>query len=368
MRILFFAGANSIHSRKWIGFFANRGHQILWISLHGMDDDLAGHPNIRLVALTSGLDGLVASFIRVWRMIRNFSPDVTHVHSVGTYGLVGALLGRRPMIFTPWGSDINLNNHHRVKRVLLRWIMRKADMVTADANYILNESRRLGRGDARYERVNFGVDTNVFSPAAGLDAVFKLRQIPGFGSFSPDNFNIVSTRNFHPIYNVGCLIRAMPKIMLAHPRARLFLAGKGPEEKLLKALCEQFNLSGTVSFVGHLDQASMPVMLASMDAYVSTSTSDAGIASSTAEAMACGVPVVITDVNENGDWIDQGRAGFLFPKADVSGLADAVTSLLAMASADRRRMATCARMKISAENELASEMRRMEDLLISLTN
>ena len=367
MRILFFAGANSNHSRKWIGYFADEGHRILWISLHGGNDDLAGHPNIRLVTPGSGMGGLLCSFPRLRRIIRNFSPDVTHVHSVGTYGLAGALLGRRPMVMTPWGSDINLNNRHPVKRVLLRWIMTKADMVTADADYILRISRRLGRKDARYERVNFGVDTNVFSPAAGCDAVSKLRQLPGFEAFSPDNFNIVSTRNFHPIYDVGCLIRAMRKIMLAHPQARLFLAGKGPEEERLRALCEQFNLGGTVSFVGHLDQASMPVMLASMDAYVSTSTSDAGIASSTAEAMACGVPVVITNVNENGDWIDEGRAGFLFPKADASGLVDAVNSLLAMDSADRRRMAAFARMKISDKNEWQSEMRRMEGLLTSLT-
>ena len=108
-------------------------------------------------------------------------------------------------------------------------------------------------------------------------------------------------------------------------------------------------------------------MLASMDAYVSTSTSDAGIASSTAEAMACGVPVMITNVHENGDWLDEGRAGFLFTASDAYGLADAVNSLLAMEPADRRKMAKFARKKISKQNEWASEMRRMEMLLTQLT-
>ena len=367
MRILFFAGANSVHSRKWIGYFADMGHRILWISLHGRDEDLAGHPNIRLVAPASGMAGLIVSFPWLRRLIRDFSPDVTHVHSVGSYGLAGALLGLRPTVMTPWGSDINLNNHHLPKRALLRWIMTKADMVTADADYILRESRRLGREDIRYERVNFGVDTNRFSPEAKLDVGSKLEQLAGFEAFSPDNFNIVSTRNFHPVYDVDCLIRAMPQIMSAHPQARLFLAGKGPEEARLRALCDQFGLAGTVSFVGHLDQAIMPVMLAAMDAYVSTSTSDAGIASSTAEAMACGVPVVITDVYENSDWIDEGRAGFLFPEADAFGLANALKSLVAMKPADRRRMAAFARKKVCDDNEWASEMRRMEDLLTQLT-
>lgn len=366
MRILFFAGANSVHSRKWIGYFADRGHRILWISLHGGDDDLARHPNIQLVTPASGLGGLAASFFVLRRLVREFSADVTHVHSVGTYGLAGALLGLRPMVMTPWGSDINLNNRHPVKRALLRWIMTKADMVTADADYILRQSHRLGREDARYERVNFGVDTKMFSPEAGLDARSKLTRISGFETFSPDNFNIVSTRNFHPVYDVSCLIRAMPQIMSAHPQARLFLAGKGPEEATLRALCDEFGLGGSVSFVGHLDQASMPVMLAAMDAYVSTSTSDAGIASSTAEAMACGVPVVITDVYENGDWIDEGRAGLLFPESDAAGLADAVSSLITMETADRRRMAASARKRICDKNEWASEMRRMEDLLTQL--
>jgi glycosyltransferase involved in cell wall biosynthesis len=363
MRILFLAGATSVHSQKWIGFFAGQGHQILWISLHGGDEQLVSHPNIRLVIPTAGLVGVVTGFRWLRQLVQEFSPDVTHVHSVGTYGVTGALLGRHPMVMTPWGSDINLNSQNLFKRGLLRWIMTKADMVTADADYILERSRELGRQDTRFERINFGVDTSKFSPNVTKGTVSDLNQMAGFEAFSQQNFNIVSTRNFHAIYNVSCVLRAMPEILAVHPEARLFLAGKGPEEAALRALCEELGLVDAVAFVGHLDQASMPVMLAAMDAYVSTATSDAGIASSTAEAMACGVPVLITDVYENGDWIDGGRAGFLFAEGDASGLAAAVKALAAMNEADRQQMAFCARKKICDENEWMSEMRRMEGLL-----
>ena len=110
----------------------------------------------------------------------------------------------------------------------------------------------------------------------------------------------------------------------------------------------------------------MPAFLAGMDVFVSTSTSDAGIAASTAEAMACGVPVVITDVYENGDWLDDGRAGFLFPEGDSSELAAAVIRLAEMDQAGLRQMAESARKKICEENCLNTEMRRMEKLLFQL--
>ena len=366
MRILFIASAESVHSRKWITYFADKGHHVLWISLHGGDEHLAVHPNINLVATAAGLSGLLVAFARLQRMIRDFSPDVTHVHSVGTYGLAGAVLGRRPMVMSPWGSDINMNEKHLIKRGLLRFILKRADLVTADATYILEASSSLGREDTRYERINFGVDTRVYSPEAASRSAFELAHLTGCETFAVENFNIVSTRNFHPVYDVACLIRAMPQIMSAHPKARLYLAGKGPEESNLRWLCADLGLAHAVSFVGHVDQARMPAFLAGMDVFVSTSTSDAGIAASTAEAMACGVPVVITDVYENGDWLDDGRAGFLFPEGDSSELAAAVIRLAEMDQAGLRQMAESARKKICEENCLNTEMRRMEKLLFQL--
>ena len=72
MRILFIASAESVHSRKWITYFADKGHHVLWISLHGGDEHLAVHPNINLVATAAGLSGLLVAFARLQRMIRDF--------------------------------------------------------------------------------------------------------------------------------------------------------------------------------------------------------------------------------------------------------------------------------------------------------
>ena len=64
MRILFFAGANSIHSRKWIGYFADEGHRILWISLHGGNDDWK-------VMRISGLSHRVLEWAAFWAQFLN---------------------------------------------------------------------------------------------------------------------------------------------------------------------------------------------------------------------------------------------------------------------------------------------------------
>jgi glycosyltransferase involved in cell wall biosynthesis len=59
------------------------------------------------------------------------------------------------------------------------------------------------------------------------------------------------------------------------------------------------NVDDFVQFLGRIPHEAMPDLLTQADIYVSTSLSDAGISASTAEAMACGLPVIVTDTGEN---------------------------------------------------------------------
>jgi glycosyltransferase involved in cell wall biosynthesis len=95
--------------------------------------------------------------------------------------------------------------------------------------------------------------------------------------------------------------------------------------------------------------------------YVSTSTADAGIAASTAEAMATELPVVISDSAENGLWIDDGANGFLFPTGDATVLADRLQRLVED-PALRARLGRAGRATIIARNDYDGEMRKMDAL------
>lgn len=65
-----------------------------------------------------------------------------------------------------------------------------------------------------------------------------------------------------------------------------------------------------------------------MDVYVSTSLSDAEIPTSTAEAMACGLPVIVTDAADNKKWIDNGVNGFVVPAKDPKSSSEKIMYLV----------------------------------------
>ncbi len=103
-----------------------------------------------------------------------------------------------------------------------------------------------------------------------------------------------------------------------------------------------------------------------MDVYVSTSLSDAGLAASTAEAMACGLPVVITDFGDNRKWIEDGESGFIVPLKDPKALAEKIIYLLKNKDI-RREFGMRNRKIIEEKNNYYREMEKMENSYIELT-
>ena len=97
------------------------------------------------------------------------------------------------------------------------------------------------------------------------------------------------------------------------------------------------------------------------DVYVSTSLSDAGIAASTAEAMACGLPAIVTDFGENSKWVLDGQNGFLFPLSNADVLAEKLIFVLKNKKW-REKAGYLSRKIIVENNDYEKEMLKMEKL------
>ena len=80
--------------------------------------------------------------------------------------------------------------------------------------------------------------------------------------------------------------------------------------------------------MGKIENDEIPSFLSISDIYVSTSLSDGGLASSTAEAMACELPIIITDFGENKKWIHQGKNGCIFPMKNHIELSKNIIELI----------------------------------------
>jgi glycosyltransferase involved in cell wall biosynthesis len=355
MKICFLAGANSIHSYKWVKYFADNGHKVSWISFA---ENTQGKIN--------GVDFYQISkpfpfnFFELKKLVKRIKPDIFHAHYAGVNGFLASLVNFHPFVLTAWGSDVLFAGKSKIKGPFVKHALKKADLITSDAEHIKKAIGVLGIKTAEIKIICFGVDVMKFSPGDKKQEIVDKLKISNCPA-------VISLRNLEPLYNIESLIKAVPLVLKEFSEVKFIVAGRGPEEENLKKMAETLGVSESIRFVNWIPQNELPEYLRVSDVYVSTSLSDAGLASSTAEAMACELPCIVTDFGDNKEWIKNNESGFLMPLKDFNFLAEKIIYLLKNPE-ERKRLGANARKVIEEKNNYYKEMEKMEKLYASLKN
>ena len=357
MRICYLADASSIHTQRWVNYFAESGHEVHLISYnpaHIENVKIYVLPNLKNQFLT-----FILRFFAIKKLIKKIKPDLVHAHYIGGYGWYGALSGFHPFIVTAWGSDVLVApKESRIIEFGAKFVLAKADLITCDAEHIKAPLIELGTNALKINLIYFGIDTQKVKP---LQRSEKIREVLGLF----DSPAVISLRNLEPIYDIESLITSVPLILKKNPEAKFVIAGRGSQEANLKNLAKSLGVSDSVRFAGFIPNDKLPEYLASSDIYVSTSLSDAGIAASTAEAMACGLPVIVTDFGDNRKWVEDGVSGFIVPSKDPKALAEKIIYLLKHEDI-RNEFGLRNREIIEDRNNYYKEMEKMENIYIEL--
>src|SRR3954454_1876624 len=162
----------------------------------------------------------------------------------------------------------------------------------------------------------------------------------GYRERSPLRPRLLSTRNFEPLYNVACTLRAFARIQARHPDASLTLVGTGSQAAALQSLAAELGLR-QVTFVGRVPPDQIHRYYADADIYVQTPSID-NMPGSVIEAFASGASVVSTDVGGVPAILTDGEHGLLAPDDDADAVAACVCRLLAHPD-EAQRMAAAAR-------------------------
>lgn len=359
MRICYVADGASIHTQRWLNYFAQKGHEvhlICWKVMPGYDDSIRIHLLTRLapkIWAASQYLSFLFWIIQVRRLIRRIKPDIVDGHFITVYGFLAACSGFHPLVVSAWGSDVLIvPNQNPFYRFLTTHALKKADLITSDAEHLVEKLIKLGARREKIELVYFGVDTQIFYPKQ-RDA--KLRE--ELAMF--DSPTIISARNLKPLYDVATLVKAVPLVLAEIPDAKFIIASDGDQRGYLEELTSSLGLSNSVRFVGWLRESELSDYFTASDIYVSTSLSDAGLAASTAEAMACGLPVIITDFGDNRKWVQDGKNGFIVPVKNPEALASKIVYLLQNMD-DRIKFGQANQQLIEEKNNREREMERVE--------
>jgi glycosyltransferase involved in cell wall biosynthesis len=309
VRIATLANASVIHTRRWVEHFRSRGHELALWSLEPGPAALESRP-LPAPPLPRSLRYPLAA-PALARALARFEPDVVDAHYVPNYGLLGALAGRRPLSVTAWGSDLLvLPGRGLLQRQRARFVLRRADLVLADAENLARAARRLGAAPGRVACIPWGVDLARLAPAAERQEGLLL-----------------STRRLEPIYDVATLIRAAAPVLERHPGAELAVAGDGSQRAALERLAAERLPPGRWRFLGRLAPEELAAWLGRADLYLSASRSDS-TSLSLLEAMASGAVPVVSDLEGNREWVAEGAGARLFPPGDAAAATRALEAAL----------------------------------------
>ncbi|MFJ4780781.1 glycosyltransferase [Streptomyces sp. NPDC088762] len=274
--------------------------------------------------------GLPAEVMGARKLLRRVGPDLLHAHSAKA-GLAGRLAarGRVPTVFQPhaWSFDAVGG---ATAALALRWERygaRWADRVLC----VSEAERRAGESEgiaARWSVIRNGVDLDHFGPGApgpGQDKARARAELPLPEAFRGDGPLAVCVGRICLQKGQDILLRAWPEVLGTVPDARLVLVGDGPDTERLRRTAA---LSGTSVFFAGAASDIRPWLRAA-DLVVLPSRWE-GMALAPLEAMACGRPVLVSDVSGARESLPPGQGRLcLVPPEDPTALAKALGRLLA---------------------------------------
>jgi glycosyltransferase involved in cell wall biosynthesis len=346
VRIATLADAAAEHTSRWVEWFRGRGHEVRAWSLETPRPGLAVERLPR--APLPGFLRYPLALPALRTALARYAPDLVDAHFVPNYGLLGALAGRRPLAVTAWGSDLLVTGGpDPLRRARARFVLRRADLVLADAENLAEAARALGAAPERVRMVPWGADLERFTPAAQRE--------PGL---------LVSARMHEPVYDVATILRGLKPVLERHPHAHLVVAGDGGLRSALEREAAALLPPGRWRFTGRLALDELAALIARADVCLSASLSDS-TSVSLLEAMAAGAVPVVSDIAGNREWVAEGEGARLFPCRDAAALARAVEAVLAdpaWAAAARARN----RLVVEARADRRHNLARIESLFAAL--
>jgi glycosyltransferase involved in cell wall biosynthesis len=245
--------------------------------------------------------------------------DVIDAHYLYPDGVAAAMLSRRlrrPFVVTARGSDVNLIAQMPGPQARILAAIQQSSRVIAVSQALKEALVRIGVPEERTEVLRNGVDLTVFRPTL-RDAT---RASLGVGTASL----IVSVGNLVPEKGHDLVLRAAARIERAH----VVIVGRGPDRSELHALADRLRISGRVRFLENMPQTELASIYSAADV-LALGSSREGWPNVILEAMACGTPVVSTDVGGVGEMVTAPVVGLLVSGRDEADYADALVQVLA---------------------------------------
>jgi colanic acid/amylovoran biosynthesis glycosyltransferase len=241
-------------------------------------------------------------------------------------------------------------------------VFARATAVHCVSEAVRNEAAQYGLDRAKARVIHPAVDTGYFRPLAVADS-------------APENLRILGVGRLGWVKGYGYALEAVASLARAGVPVTYEIIGGEPvsdtgeasDRSRLLYLIHELGLQGRVKLLGELPPEAVRERLWTSDVLLQASLAE-GLPNTVLEAMACGLPVVVTDCGGLREAVDHGVEGLVCPRRSPQALADALASLRDRALA--RRMGDAGRRRVCAEFRLERQIdsfRRLYDEVLAVS-
>ena len=242
------------------------------------------------------------------RLTKEIQPDLIHAGPIQTCAFIAALSRFRPILTMCWGYDLAQDaERNSWMKWMTRYTLKRSAYFTSDAHFTRDKAVSFGMDPTKTVIFPWGVDIEHFTQKT-------------FKRSSVQTFTIFCNRTWESIYGVDVLAKAFVKVAAGNPNVNLVLLGGGSQGARIRQILMNGGVLDRVHFGGQVPYNDLPRWYQMADIYISPSHVD-GSSVSLMEALASGLPCLVSDIPGNKEWINEGENGWLFRDGDADDLA-----------------------------------------------
>lgn len=323
MKVLFISAANSIHTIRWVNSLYEKGLEVVLISLKDhRNKDTNINQNIKIIYLPiSGNKGYYLNRFFINKIVKNEKPDIINVHYASGYGTLGRFIKFKNKLLNVWGSDVyDFPRQSKLKKQILIKNLNSYKAIASTSCCMAKEVEQYLVKKQKIYITPFGVDTEKFK---NLNLEKK-----------EDKIIIGIVKTLESKYGIEYLIKAVKELEKIldkknFEKIEVRIYGKGSLKEVLENLAQELKIEKKIKFEGFIPNLKVPKVINKMDIFVVPSVLDSesfGVAA--VEAMACEVPVIVSNVGGLREVVIDNETGFVIPKKDYKAIAEKIKKLI----------------------------------------
>jgi L-malate glycosyltransferase len=339
VKILYLTDNNSVHNQRFLEKMTDAGHEVWYWNLTTTrpveNPPVSGD---RSIISAKSIDGASPGQYRellqqMQSVLQELQPALVHAGPIQSAGYLAALANYHPLLLMSWGSDLLLHAERSSEwKHATEFTLQKADALFCDCENVLRKAHTYRLfSNSQIVQFPWGIKRGVFSPQGSLPPGELFETRAGETTF-------IHTRSWDPLYGTDVLLDGFRRAQRMNSSLHLLLLGNGSLEQSIRDYVNAHGLSDAVSLIGPQPAQDLPMWFRAAGGYISCAKSD-GTSISLLEAMATGLPVIVTDIPSNREWVTEPDNGWLARAGSAESVAKCMLCVAQLTPEERKAIA-----------------------------